>query len=197
MERRPDVVLWGSGMVAGVHAAACRSLEWRIRAVSPRATPDVRGPGARRSAPGHDRRRRHRSARSRDLAIVATPPASTRRRRRAVAGCRLSGRRRGTDRLHARRGRPHRRGRSTRRPSGALLRAPGGITGGRRVADHVVGSLGPLTHLSARAVQAPPTWRSSLTPEWGGGALFDLGVHPVGLWSAHRRRRPAPARRNR
>ena len=36
MQRRPDVVLWGAGMVAGVHAAACQSLGWPVRAVSSR-----------------------------------------------------------------------------------------------------------------------------------------------------------------
>ena len=36
MQRRPDVVLFGAGMVAGVHAAACQSLDWPIRAVASR-----------------------------------------------------------------------------------------------------------------------------------------------------------------
>ncbi len=46
-----------------------------------------------------------------------------------------------------------------------------------------VGGIGALTHLSARATQAPPTWRPAdgVDANWGGGALFDLGVHPVGL----------------
>jgi len=42
-------------------------------------------------------------------------------------------------------------------------------------------SIGALTHLSARAIQAPPSWRPAHDASWGGGALFDLGVHPVGL----------------
>ncbi len=46
-----------------------------------------------------------------------------------------------------------------------------------------VGGIGALTHLSARATQAPPSWRpeDGVDAHWGGGALFDLGVHPVGL----------------
>lgn len=39
----------------------------------------------------------------------------------------------------------------------------------------------PLQHLSASMQQGPPTWGEFLTPEWGGGVLFDLGVHPIAL----------------
>ncbi len=39
--------------------------------------------------------------------------------------------------------------------------------------------LGPLTHLDARALSARPTWGDFLSDDWGGGALFDLGVHPL------------------
>ncbi len=41
--------------------------------------------------------------------------------------------------------------------------------------------LGPLNHLEVRTLQALPTWGSFTTDEWGGGALFDLGVHPLAL----------------
>ena len=41
--------------------------------------------------------------------------------------------------------------------------------------------LGDLTHLEARTIQALPTWGGFTTDEWGGGALFDLGVHPLAL----------------
>lgn len=44
-----------------------------------------------------------------------------------------------------------------------------------------VDQLGALTHLSLRALQTPPDWGGFLTPEWGGGVLFDLGVHPLAL----------------
>ncbi len=40
---------------------------------------------------------------------------------------------------------------------------------------------GPLTHLEARCVSPLPTWGGTTTEAWGGGALFDLGVHPVAL----------------
>lgn len=44
-----------------------------------------------------------------------------------------------------------------------------------------VRALGPLTHLELRTLQSRPTWGGFLDPSWGGGALFDLGVHPLAL----------------
>ncbi len=44
-----------------------------------------------------------------------------------------------------------------------------------------VASLGPLRHLSARALQPRPTWGEFTRRHWGGGVLFDLGVHPLAL----------------
>ena len=41
--------------------------------------------------------------------------------------------------------------------------------------------LGPLTHLEVRAQQGLPTWGAFTTDEWGGGALFDLGAHPLSI----------------
>ncbi|MCU1501671.1 MAG: oxidoreductase domain protein, partial [Ilumatobacteraceae bacterium] len=37
------------------------------------------------------------------------------------------------------------------------------------------------THLEARTLQELPTWGAFTSDEWGGGALFDLGVHPLAL----------------
>lgn len=45
----------------------------------------------------------------------------------------------------------------------------------------LVPEIGPLSHVSLRTVQSRPTWGGFLEPAWGGGALFDLGVHPVAL----------------
>lgn len=42
-------------------------------------------------------------------------------------------------------------------------------------------TIGRLTHLQARTLQALPTWGGFTTPEWGGGVLFDLGVHPLAV----------------
>ena len=41
--------------------------------------------------------------------------------------------------------------------------------------------LGSLTHLELRFAQGRPDWGDHLDPSWGGGALFDLGVHAVAL----------------
>ncbi|MCU0310291.1 MAG: Gfo/Idh/MocA family oxidoreductase [Acidimicrobiales bacterium] len=41
--------------------------------------------------------------------------------------------------------------------------------------------LGPLRHLGVRALQPAPEWGGFLDPSWGGGVLFDLGVHPLAV----------------
>jgi predicted dehydrogenase len=181
MQRRPDVVLWGAGMVAGVHAAACQSLDWRVAAVASRSVARAADLAATvRATPTtfDDLLARKQG----DIAIVATPPAA--HVDAAVAlldvgyhvvveaplACTLAE----ADRLidcEERVGRPvlyseHLAAAPT--VDGLLLRVEG---------------IGALTHLSARATQAPPSWRpdDGIDAQWGGGALFDLGVHPVGL----------------
>lgn len=42
-------------------------------------------------------------------------------------------------------------------------------------------TLGRITHLEVRALQGLPHWGDFTTVDWGGGALFDLGAHPVAL----------------
>ncbi|MEO5725318.1 MAG: hypothetical protein ABIQ39_15070, partial [Ilumatobacteraceae bacterium] len=44
-----------------------------------------------------------------------------------------------------------------------------------------VAALGQLEHLEVRTIQALPTWGDFTSDEWGGGALFDLGVHPLAI----------------
>lgn len=44
-----------------------------------------------------------------------------------------------------------------------------------------VGELGALHLLDLRVEQGRPTWGDFLTEVWGGGALFDLGAHPVAV----------------
>lgn len=48
-------------------------------------------------------------------------------------------------------------------------------------AVELIAGLGPLHHLEARALQGRPDWGDFLTEGWGGGALFDLGVHPLAV----------------
>lgn len=168
-------------MVAGVHAAACRSLEWRIAAVASR-TP------ARAATLADTVRARVATFDDLlaeplgDIAIVATPPAAHVDAAvslldagyhvvvEAPMACTLAD----ADRLIEAEAR-------AQRPvlySEHLVAAP--------TVDGLlarVGGIGALTHLSARATQAPPSWRpeDGVDAHWGGGALFDLGVHPVGL----------------
>lgn len=42
-------------------------------------------------------------------------------------------------------------------------------------------SIGSVTHMSFRTVQSLPAWGDFTTAHWGGGALFDLGVHPLAI----------------
>lgn len=50
----------------------------------------------------------------------------------------------------------------------------------RAALDHRA-QLGDLTLLEVRALQDRPTWGDFLTEGWGGGALFDLGAHPIAV----------------
>jgi len=50
-----------------------------------------------------------------------------------------------------------------------------------RLALEHAAQLGSIDVLEVRAIQARPTWGDFLTEDWGGGVLFDLGVHPVAV----------------
>ncbi len=52
----------------------------------------------------------------------------------------------------------------------------------------------PLRHLSCRAAQPAPTWGHFAEPLVAGGALFDLGAHPVALALAFARSTPVGVR---
>lgn len=181
MQRRPEVVLWGAGMVAGVHAAACQSLDWRVSAVASRSAERAERLASSTGATAVSFDDVLASPHG-NIAIVATPPAAHADATVALldAGyhvvveapiaCTLSD----ADRIveaETRAGRPV-------LYSEHLVAAP--------VVDGLlarIGGVGALTHLSARATQAPPVWRpgDGVDANWGGGALFDLGVHPVGM----------------
>ena len=166
-------------MVARVHADACRSLGWPVRAVASRdldrATTLTAVTGGRPY-----RYEQVLTERLGDVAIVATPPANhvddaialLQAGYHVVVEAPLACTLADADRLVAAElqfGRPV-------LYSEHLVASP--------VMDALlaeVGTVGRLTHLSARAVQSPPSWRRSTGAEWGGAALFDLGVHPVGL----------------
>src|SRR6056297_380029 len=168
-------------MIAGVHAAACQALEWRVAAVASRST-DRAARLASTTGAAAMAFDGLLSTRRGDIAIVATPPAA---HADAVVSlldagyhvvveapmtCTLAD----SDRIitaETRVGRPV-------LYSEHLAASP--------VIDALmarVGDIGALTHLSARATRSPPTWRpdDGVDAHWGGGALFDVGVHPVGL----------------
>lgn len=42
-------------------------------------------------------------------------------------------------------------------------------------------TVGPIGHFELRTIQSAPTWGGFLSPAWGGGVLFDLGVHPLAI----------------
>ena len=46
---------------------------------------------------------------------------------------------------------------------------------------HMAADIGPIDHLQIRTLQALPTWGEFTSDDWGGGALFDLGVHPLAI----------------
>ena len=50
-----------------------------------------------------------------------------------------------------------------------------------RAARARIGTIGPLQHLDVRVLHARPDWGDFLTAGWGGGVLFDLGVHPLAV----------------
>lgn len=54
-----------------------------------------------------------------------------------------------------------------------------------------IAAIGRLQHLSARALQPRPTWGDFTRRHWGGGVLFDLGVHPLALVLRAARATPA------
>ena len=45
----------------------------------------------------------------------------------------------------------------------------------------LVDRVGDITHVEIRMLQSLPTWGGFTSDEWGGGALFDLGIHGVAL----------------
>jgi predicted dehydrogenase len=181
MQRRPEVVLWGAGMVAGVHAAACRALDWRVAAVASRTAArasDLAATVAARATTFDDLL----ATRQGDIAIVATPPAD---HVGAVVALLDAGYHVVVEAPMA----------CTLAGADELIEAEATAQRPVLYSEHLVGAptidgllvrvagIGALTHLSARATQPPPSWRPEDGPaaHWGGGALFDLGVHPVGL----------------
>ena len=174
---RPRIALCGAGMIAGAHAVAASELGLPVVAVASRTRDRAAALAERVGAsvvpyealPGDA-----------DIVVVATPPGqhTADALRLLAAGaavllekplCRTLGE---ADRLveaaavHAER----------------LLYAEN-LAYAPVVAEMLarLPALGEVTTLEVRSLQGLPSWGAFTTDEWGGGALFDLGVHPLGV----------------
>jgi scyllo-inositol 2-dehydrogenase (NADP+) len=166
----------GAGFVTGIYGLAVEAQpELRVVHVASRSTRSARRRAAQTGGvacgyadlPG-----------GADVVVVATPPALHRREaERAVAGGAVA---------------------LVQTPLAATLddadRLVAAAQGGHvAYAENLVHSptvveavaacrrLGSLTHLELRFAQGRPDWGDHLEPSWGGGALFDLGVHAIAL----------------
>lgn len=170
-----SIALCGAGTIAGVHALAAREVGLSVEAVASRTRTTAERRAAEFASRAVDYADLPAGA---DVVVVATPPA-----------------RHAEDALSALAG-----------GASVLLEKPlcttltqadllcADTNSGRilyaenlafaPIVEEFLGrarTLGPLTHLEARTLQSRPTWGGFLEPAWGGGVLFDLGVHPLAL----------------
>ena len=174
---RPRIALCGAGAIAGMHAVAASELGLPIVAVASRTHERAASLAARTGAKavGYDQ-----LLAGAEIVVVSTPPAqhAADAIRYLDAGaavllekplCRTLAE---ADSLVS----------AAERHDNRLLYAENlaysPVVGA--MLDRV-GDLGPLTTLEVRSLQALPTWGAFTTDEWGGGALFDLGVHPLAV----------------
>jgi predicted dehydrogenase len=171
------VALCGAGMVAGAHALAADAVGWSVVAVASRRAD-------RASAAAHQVKARavayHDLPAGADVVVVATPPS-----RHAPDALELL---------------PTGVGVLVEKPFALTLAQADELVGaasdaGQRLAyaenlahaPVVVAMLRQArrldgaTHLDVRALQELPTWGEFTTDDWGGGALFDLGPHPLAV----------------
>jgi myo-inositol 2-dehydrogenase / D-chiro-inositol 1-dehydrogenase len=173
----PKLALWGAGMIAGAHAAAATRLGLPITAVASRTSERSATMAARLGTvaaayddlPG-----------TADIVAVSTPPqlhaADTMRMLHASAAVLVekplcttladadamvaAAAAHGNRVLYAEN----------------LAYAPVVVTLLREAA-----AMGPMDHMEIRTLQSLPTWGDFTSDAWGGGALFDLGVHPLAI----------------
>ena len=175
MKRR--VALCGAGMVAGAHALAARSVGLDVVAVASRRPERARLAADQVGARPVTYDDLPAGA---DLVVVATPPA-----RHAPDALELL---------------PLGVGVLVEKPFAHTLAEADELVlaaedAGQRLAygenlAHAPVVVAMLRHarripaarsVEVRALQGMPTWGESATENWGGGALFDLGAHPVAL----------------
>lgn len=174
---RPSIALWGAGMISGAHGAAARFLDMPVVAVASRTATRAaeRAEQLQSKAVTYDQ-----LPAGADIVVVSTPPqhhaADTLTLLEAgvavVVEKPLCTTLADADRIVTA-AKSHRQ-----RVLYAenLAYAPAVST-----MLHMVSQIAPLNHLHIRALQALPTWGDFTTDEWGGGALFDLGVHPLAI----------------
>jgi myo-inositol 2-dehydrogenase/D-chiro-inositol 1-dehydrogenase len=173
----PRIGLWGAGMISGAHGAAATFLQMPIVGVASRTVERAAQQAERLSTVAMSYADLPGSA---EIVVVSTPPqmhaADTLRLLEAGAAVVVE--------------KPLC---TTLADADALVAAA--AANGQRVlyAENLAyapvvreliaqaGRLGPLTHLEIRTLQTLPTWGDFTSDEWGGGALFDLGVHPLAL----------------
>lgn len=175
--RRPTVALCGAGMIAGAHASVAALLGLSVVAVASRTQKRAEALAARTRARSVPYSSLPAGA---DLVVVQTPPGQHHgdALRALEAGaavivekplCTTLAQ---ADELVAA-AESHR----NRLLYGEnLAYAPVVIEFLRRVRG-----MGALTHLEVRAINPLPTWGDFTSDSWGGGALFDLGVHPLAV----------------
>lgn len=176
----PRVALCGAGMISHVHALAARHLGLDLIAISSRSTTRARQRAETLKVDAIDYSDLPGGA---DIVIVASPPSShcdhalhsLERGAAVVVEKPLTSTLRDADRLVL----------ASERHGSRVLYAENlayAPSFQRWVAQiaHMVRSES-LTHLSATMVQPAPSWGDFLEPHWGGGVLFELGVHPIAL----------------
>jgi len=175
--RRPTVALCGAGMISGAHASVAATLGLPVVAVASRTQQRANSVADRMRARPVPYSSLPAGA---DLVVVQTPPAQ--HHAHALQALRAGAAvivekplcttlEQADELVQESEARNHRLLYGEN-----LAYAPVVIEFVRRVR-----SIGTLTHLEVRSINPLPAWGAFTSDEWGGGALFDLGVHPLAV----------------
>lgn len=173
----PTLALCGAGMIAGVHALAAHQLGYPVIAVASRTATRAE---QRATQMGSRAVTYDQLPSGADIVIVATPPAlhfdhavhALERQAAVIVEKPFVTTLNEADRLVM----------IAERYGNRLVYAENLIFAPAvQALLSAIPDCGPLTHISLRTVQSAPTWGDFLQPSWGGGVLFDLGVHPLAL----------------
>lgn len=173
----PRVALWGAGVMAGGHAAACQALGWPVVGVaSRRAERAASLAGSIGATPmSYDELATLDGV---DLAIVATPPDDHLRAARRwshrdvpiVVSTPLCATLADADELVG-------LSRADRAPM--LFATNTAVAPAVQALFTRVAGLGTLTTLTGRSIRGAPAWGEFTTGRWGGGVLLHPGVHQL------------------